>query len=83
MKPKLPLTPLSDEEKALYRKVQGASFPPATASKAFMQGDPEAILWSDRGRAFMAYIAHRFRRQYHLTESEWAWVEEWKAKREV
>jgi len=31
-----------------------------------------------RGRKFMAYIAHRFRRQYTLTPDEQAWVNRWK-----
>jgi hypothetical protein len=78
MKPKLPMTELTELEKALYRRVQTARFPPATASKSFMQGDADLIRWSDRGRAFMAFIAHRFRRQYTLTEAEWEWVNQWK-----
>lgn len=72
------LSPLSDLEKSIYRKVSGASFPPATASKRFMQGDPELVKLSDKGRRFMAFVANRFRRQYVLTEEEWAWVREWK-----
>lgn len=76
------LTALSEPEKALYRKVQTANFPPATASKRFMQGDAEFIKWSDKGRAFMAFIAHRFRRQYVLTEDELKWIETWKRKDE-
>lgn len=78
MKPKLPMTELSEQEKSIYRKVQTARFPPATASKSFMQGDANVLRWSDRGRAFMAYIAHRFRRQYTLTFEEWEWVAKWK-----
>lgn len=80
MKSKLPMTPLSDLEKSIYRKVQTARFPPATASKSFMQGDADVIRWSDRGRVFFGYIAHRFRKQYRLTEEEWAWVNEWRDK---
>lgn len=72
------LTPLDDMEKALYRKVQTANFPLATSSKRFMQGDAEFIRWSDKGRAFMAFIAHRFRRQYMLNAEELAWIEKWK-----
>lgn len=45
-----------------------------------MQGDAEFIKWSDKGRAFMAFIAHRFRRQYVLTAEEMAWIEQWKRK---
>lgn len=71
-------TPLADLEKAIYRKVQSASFPPATASKRFMQGNADVLKISDKGRAFMAYIAHRFRRQYALTAEELLWVNEWK-----
>ncbi len=43
-----------------------------------MQGDPELVKLSDKGRRFMAFVANRFRRQYVLTEEEWAWVREWK-----
>lgn len=71
---------LTQLEKAIYRKVSGASFPPATASKRFMQGDADVLKLSDKGRRFMAFIAHRFRRQYALTEEEWAWVNQWNTK---
>jgi hypothetical protein len=74
------MTELDQIERAIYRKVSGASFPAATASKRFMQGDPDLMKLSDKGRRFMAYIAHRFRRQYALTEEEWAWVNQWNTR---
>lgn len=77
------MTELDQLEKAIYRKVSGASFPPATASKRFMQGDADLLKLSDKGRRFMAFIAHRFRRQYVLTEEEWAWVDKWNTKEAV
>lgn len=82
-KKRTPTTPLTGLEKAIYRKVQTARFPPATASKRFMQGDAELIKLSDKGRAFLAYIAHRFRRQYILTEEELTWVAKMSASHEV
>jgi hypothetical protein len=77
---KTPRTLLNDLERNLYRKVSEASFPPATASKRFMQGDPDRIMLSDKGRKFMAFIAHRFRRQYVLDNKELFWIDEWKDK---
>lgn len=63
---------------SIIAKVSTARFPPATASKRFI-GDLSAGYiqqLSERGRRFLAFIAHRFRRQYELTEAEWAWVNE-------
>lgn len=74
-------TDLSEIEKSIGRKLAGASYPPATASKRFARdlGAGYIRQLSPNGRRFMAYMAHRFRRQYQLTESEWAWVREWLA----
>jgi len=75
-------TPLSDLEKTLVAKVCTATFPPGTAAKRFM-GDLRAGYikqLSENGRCFLAFIAHRFRRQYQLTEDEWAWVRKYQTK---
>lgn len=77
------MTELSELEKAIYRKVASASFPPATASKRFMQGNPDLLKLSDKGRRFMAFIAHRFRRQYVLTAEEQEWVDQWNKREAV
>ena len=78
MKP--PRTPLTELEQAIAKKLCSARFPAGTASKRFALnlGDGYIKDLSWRGRKFMAYIAHRFRRQYTLTPDEQAWVNRWK-----
>jgi hypothetical protein len=72
-------TPLTELEKRLVRKLAGASFPPATASKRFARdlGSGYVTQLSDRGRRFLAFVVHRFRRQYKLEPDESAWLETW------
>lgn len=71
--------PIAEIERGIISKLSQASFPPYTASKRFVRdlesGSITALSW--RGRMFLAYVAHRFRRQYVLSESEWAWVLDW------
>jgi hypothetical protein len=76
-KPKLEITPL---EKSIIAKLGSATFPPATASKRFVRDLSSGYIQqlSEKGRAFLAFVAHRFRRQYSLTEEEWAWIREHK-----
>jgi len=70
-------TPLSEVEKAIVRKLATARYPPATASKRFVRDLSSGYVrdLSERGRAFLAFVAHRFRRQYRLDAGELAWVE--------
>jgi len=77
-----PTLPLSRLEREIIRVISGATFPPATASKRFVRdlSCGHVRLLSERGRCFLAFIAHRFRRQYVLTAEQWAWVDEYLAK---
>ena len=72
-------TPLTDIEAGIAKKIGGASFPPATASKRFAQNLADGYVkeLSPRGRRFMAFVAHRYRRQYSLTSAELDWISEW------
>lgn len=73
--------PLTELELGISAKLAGASFPPATASKRLVRdlesGHIKSL--SDAGRKFMAYVTHRFRRQYQLTAEEREWVDLWLA----
>lgn len=75
--------PLSEIEQSIVRKLAGARFPPGTASKRFAGGliDGHIRELSDRGRTFLAFVVHRFRRQYVLDEAEQSWVTEWLHRR--
>ena len=77
-----PASPLSRLEREIIGVISGATFPPATASKRFVRdlSCGHVRLLSERGRCFLAFIAHRFRRQYVLTAEQWAWVDEYLAK---
>ena len=84
-RPSLPRTILTDLENKIAEKLGRCSYPPATASKAFARNLSEGYVkeLSDRGRSFMAFVAHRFRRQSHYTEEEWAWINKWLAWKET
>lgn len=73
------MTPLSDFEKELAAKVCGASMQAYSASKRFARDLNAGHIrqLSDRGRGFLAFMAHRYRRQYQLTAEEQAWVKKW------
>lgn len=71
--------PLSDLERGIVSKLSNVRFPPYTASKRFARdlASGYVVNLSDRGRAFLAFIVHRFRRQLQLSEEEWQWVRQW------
>jgi hypothetical protein len=72
-------TPLTDLERSIVAKLSLASFPPATASKRFARDLAAGYVkeLSSKGRKFLAYVVHRFRRQYMLTDAEQRWVNGW------
>lgn len=71
-------TEITDLERSIIVKLGKAIFPPATASKRFVRDLNSGYIkqLSAKGRTFLAYVAHRFRRQYELTAEELAWVTE-------
>jgi hypothetical protein len=79
MNQKLPSTPLTDLEQSIAKRYCAANFPPATAAKAFARNLEAGYVkeLSSRGRHFLAYCVHRYRRQYVLTSEEAQWVNEW------
>lgn len=74
-------TPLTEIERGIVEKLSRASFPPATASKRFVRNLSDGYVkeLSGKGRRFLAFVVHKFRRQYTLNEAEWAWVREWQS----
>lgn len=76
------MTPISELERGIITKMARAKFPPATASKRFVADLSSGYVkqLSPRGRAFLAFVAHRFRRQYQLNADEWAWVDQHREK---
>lgn len=73
------LSPMTDLELGIAAKVTSARFPPATASKRFARDLGAGLIksLSPRGRRFLAYVAHRYRRQYALSEDEKRWIDQW------
>jgi hypothetical protein len=71
---------ISDFELALVNTVRRATFPAGHAHKRFIRDILPLSKLSDRGRWFLASIAHRYRRQYRLTPEQIAWVNEWLSK---
>lgn len=71
-------TPLSAFEKELATTVSQATFPVGSGSKRFIRDiyDGRIQQLTDKGRWYLAYVAHRFRRQYRLTQEQLAWVNE-------
>jgi hypothetical protein len=69
--------PISAVELSIVRKMQRlVTFPPATASKRFVNTLSDRSQLTDKGRRFLAFIAHRFRRQWigAATEEEFHWI---------
>jgi len=69
-------TPLTEIERSIVEKLSHARFPPATASKRIVRDLASGRVQnlSGRGREFLAFVAHRFRRQWKPTAAELAWV---------
>ena len=76
--PKGPRTPVSMVEASIITKLQGrVSFPPGHAHKRFIYRLTEKSELSDRGRAYLAFIAHRYRRQWTASQDELEWIVQW------
>jgi len=75
-----PFCGITELERGIIKKLARATYPPATASKRFVRDLSSGYIsqLSEKGRAFLAFVAHRFRRQYELTQEEWIWVHEHK-----
>jgi hypothetical protein len=69
-------------ERGIVAVVSQATFPPATGAKRFIRDLTAGYIQqlSPRGRWFLAFIAHRFRRQYTLSAEQWQWVNEHKSQ---
>lgn len=74
------VAPISEFELALVKTVRRATFPVGSAHKRFIRDTSEHSKLSDRGRWFLASIAHRYRRQYRLSTEQIQWVNEWLSK---
>lgn len=76
---KLPRMPMDTIEQGIVRKMQtNVSFPSGHAHKRFIHDlSPERSQLSDRGRAYLAYIAHRYRQQWKATHEEFCWIVRW------
>lgn len=77
MSPKIK-TPISEFERELIAVVSTARFVPNTGPKRFIRDlrAERIVNLTERGRWYLAFVAHRFRRQYALTPEQWAWVNE-------
>lgn len=74
-----PRTPLAEVEISIITKLQGhVTFPPATGPKRFIRELTTNSKLSDSGRQYLAWIAHRFRRQWAATQEESEWIVKWK-----
>jgi hypothetical protein len=75
----LPRTQMDAIEQGLVRRLQAnVSFPPGSSHKRFINHlDAERSRLSDRGRAYLAYIANRYRRQWKPTHEEFCWIVQW------
>jgi hypothetical protein len=70
---------MSDVEKTVVRHLQAwVTFVPGSSHKRFvLHLNPETSQLSDRGRNYLAYIAHRYRRQWTATDEEFEWIVAW------
>jgi hypothetical protein len=74
----LPLSPLSELELGLVKKLCSVSLPPGSACKRLVNELRSGRIrqMSDRGRSFLAQAVFRFRIQYQLDSAEEAWISE-------
>ena len=73
-------TPMTELEWKLVQGIHGSvTFPVGHSHKRFIRGLTADSLLSEGGRRYLAYIAHRYRRQYQATAAEAAWIAEWKS----
>lgn len=74
----LPRSPIQPIEWSIANKMQcQVTFPVGSAHKRFVRGLSEKSQLSDRGRAYLAYLAHRYRRQWQGTTEELEWLVRW------
>ena len=71
---------ITEFEYALVETVRHATFPIGSAHKRFIRDTLPVSKLSDRGRWFLAHIAHRYRRQFRLSQEQQAWVNDWLSK---
>lgn len=73
-----PKSPLTEFEKALADAVSAATFPVGSGAKRFIRDIASGYITqlTENGRWYLAFVAHRFRRQYRLTADQIAWVQE-------
>ena len=70
---------LSVTEILLIEKLQRCvKFAPFCAHKRFVRQLSASSKLSDLGRAYLAFIAHRYRRQWAASDEEFEWILRWK-----
>ena len=76
---------MDETEQSIVRKLQAhVTFAPASYHKRFIRDlIPEKSQLSDKGRNYLAYIAHRYRRQWMPSDPEFEWVVRWNAYQRV
>lgn len=70
--------PITDFERQIITTVSRATFIPGTGPKRFIRDCYSGHIkqLTEKGRWYLAFIAHRFRKQYALTAEQMAWVTE-------
>lgn len=74
------VAPISPMELSIVNTVRRATFPVGHSHKRFIRETSDQSKLSDRGRWFLAHIAHRYRRQYRLSTDQIRWVNDWLSK---
>jgi len=68
-------SPISDLELSIVRALQNrVTFPPGSSHKRFVHRLSDRSVLSDRGRQYLAYIAHRYRRQWTSDFKQSVWI---------
>jgi hypothetical protein len=70
---------MSDVEMSILTKLQGyVTFVPGSSHKRFILGLRVTSHLSARGRNYLAYIAHRYRKQWQASAIELEWIDRWR-----
>lgn len=81
VKQRAPINPL---ELGLVEKMaQQVRFPVGSAHKRFVHNLGEHSQLTDGGRRYLAFIAHRYRRQFKANEEEQGFIAKWNYERQT
>ncbi len=66
--------PISSMEWSIVTAMHSVCFPAGSPHKRFIRDLSENSMLTDRGRMYLAYLGHRYRRQWKATDGQAEWI---------